>query len=196
VYAATSSLLFTLYQPAVPDPGTPDYSVWEYGFVHTLATDSAGVWCIDLPAELGMTGNSGALALSPGETTLYVVTGAGKLGVIQTMDPTALRVSRTADLGVSVAETEQPVMVAGPDHVWIGMGRQLLMVDPSTLAVEGRTELPAPVTALTLDPATGELLAADDGQLRRWTVDAAGAVSPTGELPLPDGLGEVARIAA
>jgi hypothetical protein len=197
VYAATSSLLFTLYQPAPLDPADvePDYSVWDYGFVHTLATESAGVWCIDLPEELGMTGNAGALALSPGETTLYVVTGAGKLGVIQTMDPTALRVSRTADLGVTVAETEQPVMVAGPDHVWIGMGRQLLMVDPRTLAVEGRTELPAAVTALTLDPDSGELLAADDGQLRRWAVDAAGALTQTGELRLPDGLGEVARIA-
>jgi hypothetical protein len=193
VYAASSSLLFTLYQPAAPAPGTPEYDVWEYGFVHTLATEWAGVWCIDLPEELGMTGNAGALALSRDEQTLYVVTGAGKLGIIKTADLEGLEVSRTADLGATTSE--QPVIVAGPDHVWIGMGRELLMVDPSTLAVEGRTELPAPVTALTLDPATGELLAADDGQLRRWTVDTAGTVTQTGELPLPDGLGEVARIA-
>ena len=82
------------------DLDDPEYDVWEYGFVHTLAAPSAGVWCIDLPEELGMTGNSGALALSPHEQVLYVVTGAGKLGVINVADPTDLRVSRTADLGV------------------------------------------------------------------------------------------------
>ncbi len=203
VYAASSSLLFTLYQPAEPDPASadPDYDVWEYGFVHTLATSYAGVWCIDLPEELGMTGNSGALALSPHEQLLYVVTGAGKLGVINLADPTALRVSRTADLGSALQgdaasdEHVQPVMVAGNDHVWIGMDRQLLMVDPNSLEVEGRTELAAPVTALTLDPTTGELLAADDGQLQRWTVDEQGEITATGALPLPDGLEVVARIA-
>ena len=86
-------------------------------------------------------------------------------------------------------------MVAGNDHVWIGMDRQLLMVDPNSLEVEGRTELAAPVTALTLDPTTGELLAADDGQLQRWTVDEQGEITATGALPLPDGLEVVARIA-
>jgi hypothetical protein len=197
VYAASSSLLFTLYQPPAPDPSTadPDYAVWEYGFVHTLATPWAGVWCIDLPEELAMSGNSGALALSPDELTLYVVTGAGKLGVIETADPSGLRVSRTADLGVAVEAGVRPVTVAGNDHVWIGMDLELLMVDPSTLEVEGRTELAAPITALTLDPTTGELLAADDGQLQRWTVDERGEITATGALPLPDGLEVVARIA-
>ena len=197
VYAATSSLLFTLYQPAAPDPASvdPEYDVWEYGFVHTLATQFAGVWCIDLPEELGMTDNSGALALSPAEQTLYVVTGAGKLGVINSADLNSLRVSRIADLGVALGETAHPVIAAGSDHLWISMHRELLMVDPISLEVQGRAELDAPVTALTLDPSTGELLAASDGQLRRWTVDEAGAVTETGALPLPDGLGVVARIA-
>ena len=58
--------------------------------MHTLATQFAGVWCIDLPEELGMTDNSGALALSPAEQTLYVVTGAGKLGVINSADLNSL----------------------------------------------------------------------------------------------------------
>jgi hypothetical protein len=189
--------LFTLYQPAAPDPASadPDYDVWEYGFVHTLATPWAGVWCVDLPEDLGMTGNSGALALSPDEQALYVVTGAGKLGVIKTGDAEALRVSRMADLGTTVDESEQPVVAAGTDHVWVGLGHQLLMVDPISLEVQGRAELAAPVTALTLDAASGELLAADDGQLRRWTVDGAGAITPVGVLPLPAGLGPVARIA-
>jgi hypothetical protein len=195
VYAASSSLLFTLYQPAELASADPDYDVWEYGFVHTLATPWAGVWCVDLPEDLGMTGNSGALALSPDEQTLYVVTGAGKLGVIKTNDVNGLRVSRTADLGLTVDETDQPVVAAGTDHVWVGLGHQLLMVDPISLEVQGRAELAAPVTALTLDPASGELLAADDGQLRRWTVDGAGAITRVGVLPLPAGLGPVARIA-
>ena len=138
VYAATSSLLFTLYQPATPDPANSEYDVWEYGFVHTLATQFAGVWCIDLPEELGMTDNSGALALSPAEQTLYVVTGAGKLGVINSADLNSLRVSRIADLGVALGETAHPVMAAGSDHLWISMHRELLMVDPISLEVQGR----------------------------------------------------------
>ena len=177
------------------DLDDPEYDVWEYGFVHTLATPSAGVWCIDLPEELGMTGSSGALALSPHEQLLYVVTGAGKLGVINVANPTNLRVSDTADLGVVLDGDEQPVIAAASDHVWIGMDRQLLMVDPSTLEVEGRAELPAPVTALTLDPTTHELLAAGDGKLQRWTVEESGAVTPTATLPLPDGLGPITRYA-
>ena len=142
-----------------------------------------------------MTDNSGALALSPAEQTLYVVTGAGKLAAINSADLNSLRVSRIADLGVALGETAHPVMAAGSDHLWISMHRELLMVDPISLEVQGRAELDAPVTALTLDPSTGELLAASDGQLRRWTVDEAGVVTETGALPLPDGLGVVARIA-
>ena len=105
--------------------------------MHTLATQFAGVWCIDLPEELGMTDNSGALALSPAEQTLYVVTGAGKLGVINSADLNSLRVSRIADLGVALGETAHPVMAAGSDHLWISMHRELLMVDPISLEVQG-----------------------------------------------------------
>ena len=71
VYAASSSLLFTLYQPAdvtSTDLDDPEYDVWEYGFVHTLATPSAGVWCIDLPEELGMTGQLRRPGAQPGRT--------------------------------------------------------------------------------------------------------------------------------
>ena len=68
-------------------------------------------------------------------------------------------------------------------------------MDPISLEVVARAELPAAVTALTLDPATHELVGADeDGRLRRWTVDAADQLTETASTPLPAGLGPVARI--
>ena len=85
-YAASSDLLFTLYQPTPPATGAAMSETWEYGFVHTLATPFAGVWCIDLPDVLGLEGHQGTLALSPDEQTLYVVTGAGHIGVVHTVE--------------------------------------------------------------------------------------------------------------
>jgi hypothetical protein len=188
VYASGEDLLFTLYQPVSTDGGA-----WEYGFVHTLATAWGGVWCIDLPDVLGLEDHRGTLALSPDHRVLYVATGAGRIGTIHTSDLQALAVDRTANLGV--AADEQPVMVAGSDRLWVGLGRRLLVVDPISLEVVARAELPATVTALTLDPMTHELVGADDGgHLRRWALDEAGQLAETASIPLPAGLGPVARI--
>ena len=147
VYASGEDLLFTLYQPVSTDGGA-----WEYGFVHTLATAWGGVWCIDLPDVLGLEDHRGTLAISPDHQLLYVATGAGRIGTIRTSDVQALEVDRTASLGV--AADDQPVMAAGSDRLWVGLGRRLLVVDPISLEVVARAELPAAVTALTLDPAT------------------------------------------
>jgi hypothetical protein len=192
-YAASSDLLFTLYQPTPAAGATSE--TWEYGFVHTLATPYAGVWCIDLPEVLGLEGHQGTLALSPDERTLFVATGAGQIGVIHTTALENLVVDRTADLGVTA--DEQPVMVAATDRIWVALGRRLLVVDPISLEVEARAELPSPVTALALDPTTQELVAADDGQLRRWTLDPKGQISEavSSAIPLPSGLGAITRIA-
>ncbi|HEY8092640.1 MAG TPA: hypothetical protein VID93_02625, partial [Acidimicrobiales bacterium] len=192
-YAASSDLLFTLYQPAPADSATSE--TWEYGFVHTLATPFAGVWCIDLPDILGLEGHQGTLALSPDDRTLYVATGAGRIGVIQTADWNHLTVGRTANLGVTA--DEQPVMAAATDRIWVALGRQLLAVDPISLQVKARAELPSPVTALAVDPTTHELVAADDGQLRRWTLGPAGQISEavSSAIPLPSGMGAISRIA-
>ena len=48
---------------------------------------------------------------------------------------------------------------------------------------------------MTLDPATDELVGADEGgDLRRWMLDAADQLTETASTPLPAGLGPVARI--
>jgi len=187
-YAGSNATLYTLYQPAESDP---EYSTWEYGFVHTLATPYAGVFCIDLPEALGLTGHTGTLALSPDEQTLYVVTSVGRLGVVRTAAD-VLAVTRTSDLGQTSAEP--PVMVAGSDHLWVGMGHRLLVVDPTTLQVTAQAELPAAVTALALDPTTHELLAADATTLRRWALGTDGQLIAASTTSLPSGLGPVTRI--
>jgi len=188
VYSSGEDLLFTLYQPVSTDGGA-----WEYGFVHTLATAWGGVWCIDLPDVLGLEDHRGTLALSPDHRLLYVATGAGRIGTIRTSDLQALEVDRTANLGVTA--DEQPVMAAGSDRLWVGLGRRLLVVDPTSLEVVARAELPAAVTALTLDPATHDLVGADEGgHLRRWTLDATDQLTEAASTPVPAGLGPVARI--
>ena len=193
VYAAAADLLFTLYKPV--STGTDE--TWEYGFVHTLATSWAGVYCIDLPEELGLEDHDGSLALRWDERALFVVTNGGRIAEIDVADPfDALRVDRVASLGTS--GDERPVIAAGRDRLWVAIGRHLMAVDPMSLEVVGRAELPAPVTALSIDPKGGALLAADTDHLRQWSVDDAGAVgeNPAAALALPAGLGPVARIVA
>ena len=192
VYAASSDLLFTLYQPAPADPAATE--TWDYGFVHTLAPSWGGVWCIDLPERLGLEAGNGTLALSPDERTLYVATSAGQIGEIPADDITRLEVERAADLGV--AGDERPVMAAGSERLWLALGRELLIVDPIELSVVGRAQLPSPVTAMALGVAGRELVTADADHLRRWTVDGAGQVieSPAAAIALPAGLGTVSRI--
>ena len=99
--------------------------------MHTLATAWGGVWCIELPDVLGLEDHRGTLALSPDHRLLYVATGAGRIGTIRTSDLQALEVDRTASLGV--AADDQPVMAAGSDRLWVGLGRRLLVVDPTSL---------------------------------------------------------------
>jgi hypothetical protein len=191
VYAAASGLLFTLYKPA---PTGAD-ETWEYGFVHTLATSWSGVYCIDLPEQLGMADHDGSLALRHDEGALFVVTSGGRLAEIKLAEPSqALKVDRLVGLGVSGGE--RPVIAAGRDHLWVGIGQRLIVVDPASLQVVGRADLPAPVTALTLDDKGGDLVAADTDHLREWSVDALGAVSEntSAAISVPAGLGPIARI--
>jgi hypothetical protein len=192
VDAPLSDLLFTLYQPAPAGEATAE--TWEYGFVHTLATSWAGVWCIDLPEQLGLEGNAGALALRPDEGALYVVTGAGRIAVIPLADLQQLAVSRTAVLGVR--DGAPPVVVAGRNRIWVALGQHLLVVEPQGLKVVARAELPATVTALALDRTGEQLVTADAEHLRTWSLDAGGSVvqDASAAIALPPGLGPISRV--
>jgi hypothetical protein len=189
VYAPAADLLFTLYKPVAS--GSDE--TWEYGFVHTLAPTWSGVYCIDLPEELGLEDHDGALALSWDQRSLFVVTNGGVLAEIHIDDPNSLAVDRVADLGVK--GDERPVVAAGRDQIWVGIGRHLVVVDPVSLREIGRADLPAPVTALALD-AGGSLITADTDHLREWSIGDGGAVreNPSAAMSLPTGLGPVARI--
>jgi hypothetical protein len=188
VYSTSTDLLFTLYKPL--PTGTDD--TWEYGFVHTLAPSWGGVYCIELPEELGLEEHDGSLALRWDQRALFVVTNGGRVAEIPIEDFDGLEVERMGSLGIS--GPERPVVAAGRDQLWVAIGTHLTVVDPSSLQVVARAELPAPVTALTTDTAGG-LLAADTDHLRQWSVDEAGAVSESAAaLALPSALGPVARI--
>jgi hypothetical protein len=188
VYSAASDLLFTLYKPVA----TSTDETWEYGFVHTLAITWGGVHCIDLPEQLGLEEHDGSLALRSDQQALFVVTNGGRIAEIPTDDISSLEVARVGNLGIS--GPERPVVAAGRDGVWVAIGQHLTVVNPRTLHVLARAELPAPVTALTTD-SNGGLLAADTDHLRRWSLDKAGTVTESAAaLALPPALGPVARI--
>ena len=70
VFEPTHQLLFTLYQDATE--GGEDLGA----FIHTLGLIN-GVWCLDVPPELGLKDHSGALAVSPDGSRLYAASSTG-----------------------------------------------------------------------------------------------------------------------
>ena len=70
VFEPTHQLLFTLYQDATE--GGEDLGA----FIHTLGLIN-GVWCLDVPPELGLEDHSGALAVSPDGSRLYAASSTG-----------------------------------------------------------------------------------------------------------------------
>ncbi len=121
--------------------------------------------------------------------------GTVAVGRIAVDDPfNVLEVGRMTQLGA--ATDGAPVIAAADDRVWVALGRQLLAIDPVSLAIEGRVLLAAPVTALAVDPTTHELVGADADQLRHWAIDSSGTIAEraSASLPLPVGLGAISRI--
>ena len=139
VYASGEDLLFTLYQPVSTDGGA-----WEYGFVHTLATAWAACGASSSPTSWAWRTTAAPWLSAPitGCCTWPRARAASGPSARRTYRPS--RWYRTASLGV--AADAQPVMAAGSDRLWVGLGRRLLVVDPISLEVVAHAELPAAVT--------------------------------------------------
>ncbi len=70
VFEPNNQLLFTLYQDA--SEGGENVG----SFIHTLGLFN-GVWCLDVPAELGLADHPGALAVNPAGSRLYAASSIG-----------------------------------------------------------------------------------------------------------------------
>ena len=123
VVAADRGLLFTLYRGHHAGEGE------DYAFVHVLGM-TGGVWCLEVPAALGLGAAPGAVAVSPDERTLYVASANGALAEYDIdavldpqRDPSATRVTSGLPAGdarpaLTVAE-HGPVLAQAGAVAWV-----------------------------------------------------------------------------
>ena len=146
-YAPDGDVLYTLYTQQGPNDlhGAPNQSPnATNAFIHVLNLQFGWAHCVDLPQPFG-TGDatSGAIAVSPGGTKLYVTDWSN--GAIAVVDPAKLEVvaSREVALGLEddgtfAAASDDALYVAGHDEIVAIHVRSLEVVERWTM--EGEVE--------------------------------------------------------
>jgi hypothetical protein len=184
VFDPVNQLLFTLYQSAQGWDGAGS-------FIHTLGLVN-GVWCLDVPAELALAENAGALAVSPDGSRLFAASGGGGVAGfvvndVTTITPQEPEARTTAALGASA---DIVAIGASNDEVVVAVGGSIFRLDPDTLAVRDSFTWDMSVEALTvLDDSSIVLV----GSGRMTMVSADDQLMA--ERPLPSGITEVTRVA-
>jgi hypothetical protein len=185
VFEPNNQLLFTLYQDA--SEGGENVG----SFIHTLGLFN-GVWCLDVPLELGLADHPGALAVNPSGSHLYAASSIGGVAGYVVSDitnfgPDMPKARAIAKLGASAVRA---AIAASSDQVVVALGGSLFRLDPTTLAVTDSFTWDMDVEALTVLN-DGSIIIVGSG---RMTV-----VSPDDQIlaerTLPAGMGEVTRVA-
>ncbi len=183
VFEPMNQLLFTLYQDATENGENVG------SFIHTLGLVN-GVWCLDVPAELGLADNPGALAVSPDGSRLFAASSIGGVAGYNVSDITASGPEMPeARATTSVGASAQRVAIgASRNEVVLALGGSLFRLDPATLAVRDSFNWDMDIEALTV---------LDDGRLvivgtRRMTLVSADN-QLLDEAPIGD-IGEVTRV--
>ena len=185
VFEPNNQLLFTLYQNA-SEGGEQVGS-----FIHTLGLFN-GVWCLDVPKQLGLADHPGALAVNPSGSRLFAASSTGGIAGYEVSDITnygpempAARATAAVD-----AAAGRVAIGASQDEVVVAVGGSIFRLDPATLDVRDSFTWDMDVEALTvLDDSsvvvvgTGRmtLISADDKLLA--------------ERVLPANTGEITRVA-
>lgn len=147
--------LYTYYSSS--EPINEDHERY-FAFVHVLDLELGEAYCIDLapPFGTGPDGSSApALTVTPDGGRLLVadrVTGA-----LAAIDTATLDVLATSELAPVAVPDWLPVATASGDALYLGLGRELLRIDPRTLSTLDTIETPTPITGLRMD-STGEVL--------------------------------------
>jgi hypothetical protein len=185
VFEPNNQLLFTLYQDATE--GGENVG----SFIHTLGLFN-GVWCLDVPEELGLADHPGALAVSPDGSRLFAASSTGGVAGFLVSDVTTVgaempQARTTTSLGTSM----EAVAIGASNHeVVVALGSAIFRLDPRTLQVRDSFTWDMSVQALTvLDDSS--ILIAGSGRMT--------LVSPANQLlaerTLPTGDAEVTRVA-
>lgn len=185
VFEPNNQLLFTLYQDA-SEGGEHVGS-----FIHTLGLFN-GVWCLDVPAELGLADHPGALAVDPTGTRLFAASSIGGVAGYQISDITGGSAGMPEARATTTLGRDAPRVAIGAsnDEVVVALDGRLFRLDPVTLAVRD---------AFTWDMSVEALTVLDDGSLiivgtgRMTMVSADDRIMA--ERILPGGTGEVTRVA-
>jgi hypothetical protein len=145
VFDPGRQLLFTLYQDA--SEGGENIG----SFIHTLGLID-GVWCLDVPEQLGLADHPGALAVSPDGSRLYAASSTGGVAGyvvddITNGDVTMPTARTTAQLHGSATRV---AIGASNDEVVVALGGRLFRLDPTTLAVRDSFTWDMDIEALTV----------------------------------------------
>ena len=130
VFEPNNQLLFTLYQDATE--GGENVG----SFIHTLGLFN-GVWCLDVPQELGLADHPGALAVNPSGSRLYAASSIGGVAGYVVNDIT--------DFGPTMPEARATAALGGEAY----RARDRRLERRSGVALDGRI--------FRLDPATLEV---------------------------------------
>lgn len=185
VFEPNNQLLFTLYQDAT-EGGEKVGS-----FIHTLGLFN-GVWCLDVPGELGLADHPGALAVNPSGSRLFAASSTGGVAGYVVSDitnfgPEMPEARATAALG---GEATRAAIGASDEEVVVALDGRIYRLDPATLEVRD---------AFTWDMSVEGLTELGDGSLIIVGTGRMTMVSPDdhimAERTLPAGTGEVTRVA-
>ena len=185
VFEPNNQLLFTLYQDATE--GSEEVG----SFIHTLGLFN-GVWCLDVPRELGLADHPGALAVNPSGSRLFAASSTGGVAGYAVSDitnfgPEMPEARATAALG---GASRRAAVGASDNEVVVALDGRIFRLDPTTLDVND---------AFTWDMGVEGLTVLGDGSIIIVGTGRMTMVSPDDQIMaeriLPAGTGEVTRVA-
>ncbi len=153
-----------------------------YAFVHVLDLDHGWAYCIDLEAPFGTSPeqwSEPALTLTPDGTRLLV---ADRLtGALTAIDTDSLEVLAATTIDPGAPVDSVPTAAASDDVLYLGMNRELLRLDTTTLDVLDRRQLPSAITGLKVDRSGTVLYVVTAANVSRLSPDGV----TIGDWPLP-----------
>jgi hypothetical protein len=145
VFEPVHQLLFTLYQNATEDGENLG------AFIHTLGLIN-GVWCLDVPPELGLADHPGALAVSPDGSRLYAASSSGGVAgyVVDDITDGTLGMPEARATSALGGSSSHVAIGASDNEVVVALGGRLFRLDPHTLEVRDSFTWDMDIEALTV----------------------------------------------